>query len=119
MSLWLTDRAMTSSNDVLDHIDHAVKVGGVDHVSFGSDGPVLENRTPEEQMLKGMRDYARRNLGLPGAEKMPSHVVVPELNSPRRLYRLAEGLRKRGYKTDAIEKIIGGNFARLFREVCG
>jgi membrane dipeptidase len=119
MSLWLTDHATTSLDDVLDHIDHAVKVGGVDHVSFGSDGPVLENRTPKEQMLKTMRDYAQRNFGLPGAEKMPAHVLVPELNSPQRLYRLAEGLSKRGYRANAIEKIIGGNFVRLLREVCG
>jgi membrane dipeptidase len=44
---------------------------------------------------------------------------VRELNSPQRLLRLAEALAKRGYKDDAIEKIIGGNFVRLFREVCG
>lgn len=119
MSLWLTDRPTTSINDVLDHIDHAVKVGGVDHVSFGSDGPVLENPTPEDQQLKGMRGYAERNFGLPGAERIPSHVMVRELNSPKRLSRLAEGLERRGYKADAIEKIIGGNFARLFREACG
>jgi membrane dipeptidase len=91
----------------------------VDHVSFGSDGPVLENPTPEDQQLKGMRGYAERNFGLPGAERIPSHVMVRELNSPKRLSRLAEGLERRGYKADAIEKIIGGNFARLFREACG
>lgn len=119
MSLWLTERASTSINDALDHIGHAVKVGGVDHVSFGSDGPALENLTPEDQMLKGMRGYAERNLGLPGAERMPSHVIVRELNTPQRLYRLAEALTRRGYKAAAVEKIIGGNFARLFQEVCG
>lgn len=119
MSLWLTEREATSVNDVLDHIDHAVKVGGVDHVSFGSDGPALENPTREDQMLKGMRGYAERNLGLPGAERMPSHVIVRELNTPQRLYRLAEALTRRGYKAAAVEKIIGGNFARLFQEVCG
>jgi membrane dipeptidase len=119
MSLWLSTRPTTSVNDVLDHIDHAVKIAGVDHVSFGSDGPVLENTTPEDQYLKGMRGYYERNAGLPGAEWAPSHVIVRELNSPQRLYRLAEALTKRGYKADAVEKIIGGNFARLFQEVCG
>jgi membrane dipeptidase len=119
MSLWLTTRPTTSINDVLDHIDHAVKIAGVDHVSFGSDGPALENTTPEDQYLKGMRGYYERNAGLPGAEWAPFHVIVRELNSPQRLYRLAEALTKRGYKADAVEKIIGGNFARLFQEVCG
>jgi len=119
MSLWLTERETTSINDVLDHIDHAVKIGGVDHVSFGSDGPAIENTTPEDQYLKGMRGYAERNRGLPGAEWTPSHVIVREMNTPQRLYRLAEALAKRGYKAAAVEKIIGGNFARLFQEVCG
>lgn len=119
MSLWLTERATASVNDVLDHIDHAVKIGGVDHVSFGSDGPAIENTTPEDQYLKGMRGYAERNFGLPGAEWMPSHVIVRELNTPQRLYRLAEALTKRGYKAAEVEKIIGGNFLRLFQEVCG
>jgi membrane dipeptidase len=119
MSLWLTDRDTTSIDDVLNHIDHAVKIVGVEHVAFGSDGPVLENTTPEADELAGHQGYAKRNLGLPGAEKIPSHIHVRELNSPQRLLRLAEALAKRGYKEDAIEKIIGGNFVRLFREVCG
>jgi membrane dipeptidase len=119
MSLWLTDRDTTSIDDVLNHIDHAVKIAGVEHVAFGSDGPVLEDPTPEAEVLAGHQIYAKRNLGLPGAEKIPSHIHVRELNSPQRLLRLAEALAKRGYKDDAIEKIIGGNFVRLFREVCG
>jgi membrane dipeptidase len=117
MSLYLTDREATTIDDVVSHIDHAVKVGGIDHVSFGSDGPVLELLMEEE--LKGHQVYAKRNLGLPGAERIPSHVRVRELNSPKRLFNLGEALSKRGYKDDAIEKIIGGNFVRLFRDVCG
>lgn len=119
MSLWLTDRPTTSLDDVLDHIDHAVKIAGVEHVSFGSDGPILQNDTPEAKMLEGMRSYAQRNLGLPGAERVPNHVLVTALNSPQRLLRLAEGLARRRYKAADIDKIIGGNFVRLFREVCG
>lgn len=117
MTLWLTERDTTSINDVLDHIDHAVKIGGIEHVAFGSDGPALQLSIADE--LAGMKDYARRNLGLPGSEKIPDHCRVPELNSPKRLFNLADGLSKRGYKSDAVEKIIGGNFVRLFKDVCG
>src|SRR5574341_110383 len=110
MSLWLTDRNTASIDDVLNHIDHAVKIAGVEHVAFGSDGPVLEDPTPEAEVVAGHQSYARRNLGLPGAEKIPSHIHVRELSSPQRLLRLAEALAKRAYKDDVIEKIIGGNF---------
>jgi membrane dipeptidase len=50
MSLWLTDRDTTSIADVADHIDHVVKVGGIDLAGFGSDGPVLSDETPMEQI---------------------------------------------------------------------
>jgi microsomal dipeptidase-like Zn-dependent dipeptidase len=32
---------------------------------------------------------------------------------------LAAGLTKRGYKEDAIAKLLGGNFARVLGSVCG
>jgi membrane dipeptidase len=119
MSLWLTERETPSVEDVLDHIGHVVKVGGIDLAGFGSDGPVLRNDTPPEVMLQGMQGYARRNLGLPGAEAIPRHVLVQELNAPGRLLVLAEGLLRRGYKEDEVEKILGGNFVRVFREAVG
>ena len=119
MSLWLTARDTTSIDDVVAHIEHAVKVGGVEHVGFGSDGPVVEDTTPAADALKGQQSYAQRNLGLPGAERIPSHVTVAALNGPDRLWRLADALVKRGHKTSDVEKIIGANFLRVFGEACG
>ena len=119
MSMWLTDRDTSSVEDVLDHIDHAVGVGGIDLVGFGSDGPVLADDTPPEVALQGIAAYVERNAGLPGSERMPKHVAVAELNTPRRLALLAGGLARRGYAEDAIEKVLGRNFARVFAEACG
>jgi hypothetical protein len=42
--------------------------------SKGSDGPVLEDPTPKAEVLAGHQMYAKRNLGMPGAEKIPSHI---------------------------------------------
>lgn len=119
MSLWLTDRDKPSVEDVVDHIDHVAKVGGIDLAGFGSDGPVLADDTPPEMVLQGHRQFYRRNQGLPGSEREPKHVVVPDLNTPKRMQVLADALRRRGYKSDAVEKVLGGNFLRVFREVCG
>jgi membrane dipeptidase len=117
MTLWLTQEKKAGIDDVVRHIEHAVRVAGIDHVGFGSDGPVLQLNIEEE--LKGMQGYAKRNLGEPGAESIPVHVRVPELNSPARLEHLADALARRGFGSSDIEKLIGGNFARVFREVCG
>jgi microsomal dipeptidase-like Zn-dependent dipeptidase len=51
--------------------------------------------------------------------RRPLHVRVPELNQARRLLNLADALAGKGYGESEIEKIIGGNFLRLFREVIG
>lgn len=119
MSLWLTDRDSASIEDVVDHIDHVVKVGGIDLAGFGSDGPVLSDDTPPEQQVAGMAAYHRRNFGLPGSERIPKHVITRELNSPARLLVLADALARRGYAEDRIEKVIGGNFVRVFGAACG
>jgi microsomal dipeptidase-like Zn-dependent dipeptidase len=42
---------------------------------------------------------------------------LPDLNTPRRLETLADLLLARGHSEARVEKILGGNFARLFREV--
>lgn len=119
MSMWLTRNPQRSISDIIDHIDHVVKIAGVEHVCFGSDGPVLKNDAPEEAALKGSQSYYERNKGLPGAEWRPEHTWIKELNVPDRLKRLAEGLSKRGYSANDVDKITGGNFVRLFHDVCG
>jgi membrane dipeptidase len=47
--------------DVLDHIDHAVKVAGVDHVGLGAD---MYPRTPSPVGIRGVHDYPNITLGL-------------------------------------------------------
>lgn len=119
MSVWLTDRDKPSVEDVVDHLDYVVKVGGIGLAGFGSDGPVLADDTPPEIVLQGHRGFYHRNQGLPGSEREPKHVTVPDLNTPKRMQVLADALKRRGYKNDAVEKVLGGNFLRLFREACG
>jgi membrane dipeptidase len=120
MSVWLTDKPTVVLDDLLVHVDHAVKVAGVEHVGFGSDGNVLRTGGREPQGdLEGFKRFVERNKGLPGAEQLPRHMHVAELTGPDRLLRLAEGLERRGYKPADIEKILGGNFVRLLRDTLG
>ena len=44
---------------------------------------------------------------------------MPELNGPRRMEVVLQGLEKRGYKDDAIERIGGQNLYRLYADVIG
>ena len=47
--------------DLLDHIDHAVKIAGVDHVGLGAD---MYPRTPSPEGIRGAHDYGNITRGL-------------------------------------------------------
>ena len=74
--------------------------------------------TPE--FVKRHRDDVanRRRLGIsaPGEEEAV-YTFLPDLNAPRRLEARASLLLARGHSDTRVGKILGGNFARLFREV--
>ena len=73
--------------DVADHIDHVVKLAGIDHVAFGSDFDGVGDSLPYE--LKDVSDY------------------------PNLIYHLL----KRGYSEEDIEKICYKNIWRVWNEV--
>ena len=72
---------------VLKHIDHVVKLVGVDHVGIGSDYDGVGDSLPA-----GLKDVA----------------AYPNL---------IEGLLKRGYSEADIVKIMSGNTMRVWRQV--
>jgi membrane dipeptidase len=120
MTLWMTRKPTSSVEDIVDHIDHAVKVGGIDLVGFGSDQDVTGNPIPNEKYVPGLRGFARRNKGLPAGDPQDfQHVYAADINVPDRLLIIAQALARRGYKGDAIEKILGANFIRTFRGAVG
>ena len=98
-------------------IDHAIKICGVDHVGIGSDlstAPIDE--TPEylSEHKSFVDGRVRRGISAPD-EMRP--LFIPELNHPRRIEGVVRGLSQRKHSTAAIEKIIGGNFHRVFKEI--
>src|SRR5260221_2070798 len=72
---------------VADHIDHVVKLIGIDHVGLGSDFDGVDGSLP---------------AGLSDVSMYPNLVYV---------------LLKRGYTEKDIEKINGGNFRRIWQQV--
>lgn len=82
---------------VLDHVDHVVKVAGIEHVGLGSDADVdaIDPRT----------------------NRVRPRYTVLGLRHPRRVFELTEGLIKRGYTDRHIEMILGDNFRRVLNEI--
>ncbi len=105
--------------DVVQHIEHALDVCGEDHVGIGTDG----DATTIDDMAAYRRAIAvevrqRRQAGV-GAAGETSQVVplIPDLMGPTQFQKLADMLLMRGHSSARIEKLLGGNFLRLMREV--
>ena len=101
--------------DYLQHLDHAVKVCGEDHVGIGTDIPFLHVGEEELAELK-RRTEERKAAGIaaPGEDR-PAY--IPDLNTERKLELVTDALLKRGYKSAAVEKILGGNFRRVLADI--
>jgi membrane dipeptidase len=103
----------------LEHLDHALKVAGSDHVGIGSDG-VLDtfSDTPEQRkaFADDMANRKRQGIAAPEEDRPP---YSPDLNTTHRLEIIAAGLSKRGYPPDVVEKVLGKNFYRAFGEIWG
>lgn len=74
-------------NNVLDHIDRAVELAGIDHVGLGSDYDGVGDTLP---------------VGLKDVSEYPN---------------LVAGLMDRGYSEESIRKILGGNLMRVWAAV--
>lgn len=107
------------AEDLIRHLEHAVEICGEDHVGLGTDGPIGGALINEAFIAAARKQHdARVNAGIaaPG-ETADVYTLIPEYNEPRRFKLLADDLARRGWSTGRIEKILGGNFARLFTEV--
>jgi membrane dipeptidase len=115
---YLKPGAQPMAEDVVRHVEHAVKVAGEDHVGVGTDGAISAVDLTPEYKARFEADIARRKqagVGAPG-EVAGVYTFVPDLNTPQRIQKLGELLAARGHGASRIDKILGGNFARLFRE---
>lgn len=116
---FLSPGRVPTLDDVMTHIEHAIGVCGEDHVGIGSDLSV----TPidgSDAYWAAHRDFVAgrvaRGIAAP-AEDPDVLFTVPDLNSPRRMERIADAMAARGHTDVRIEKVLGGNWVRLFREV--
>jgi membrane dipeptidase len=115
---FLRTQGQPMAADLIRHIEHAVDVCGEDHVGLGTDGGISRIELTPEYLKRFQEDVAnRRRLGIsaPG-ETEGVYTFLPDLNTPRRFETLAGLLRERGHSEARVGKILGGNFARLFRE---
>jgi membrane dipeptidase len=99
----------------LDHVDHAVRVAGIDQVGLCTD---FEIRGIQSWATKATWYEPRLQIFKPSyAVRWPPW--IPELDAPTRFRTVARGLARRKYPAGQIEKILGSNWVRYFRDALG
>jgi len=86
---FLTSNPPAEISDVIQHVDHIVNLVGVDYVAIGSDFDGIGTNVV---------------LGLEDVSKYPD---------------LTLALLEHGYTEQEVAKFLGGNFKRVFEQVCG
>lgn len=118
---FLTLDSRPKGSDLVRHIEHIANVAGEDHVGIGTDNGVLP-RVINEETRKTNREWAlgRIKAGIASPGEGPDvFPLVADYNSIDRYRRLADGLARRGWSASRLEKLLGGNFLRVYRDAWG
>jgi membrane dipeptidase len=112
---FVSDKPRSGLEDLLNHYDHVIQLVGPDHVGIGTDFglPGWKGTEPDEVWERHRRIYGEREWkALKG--RFPPY--IDEVNDARRYWTVAEGLKRRGHSVDDIEKILGLNLLRVYKE---
>jgi len=107
-----------TATDVIAHIEHIANVAGEDHVGIGTDNGVLPQQLDAEARRK-LDDWQKQRIAAgiaaPG-EAIGVYPMVEDLNRADRYRWIAAQLQRRGWTQSRVEKLMGGNFLRVYRE---
>jgi len=110
---FLSPKEPTTVENVVDHIDHVVRLVGLEHVGIGSDADLNGyDDMPAEQ-------YARLRASYKDSYAFRAKIDTDGFDHPQKIYDLTESLIRRGYTDAQIEAVLGGNFKRLLQQTWG
>jgi membrane dipeptidase len=97
----------TTVADMADHIDHVVKLVGIEHVGIGSDADLngYDDMPPDQ--------YKQLKAGYKASYAFRDKIDIDGFDHPQKIFDLTEELIRRGYSDANIRLVLGGNFRRL------
>lgn len=101
----------TTIEHCLDHFDHVKKLIGPEHLGVGSDIDLWGYDKMPAEANKQLRASYKGSYGF--REK----IDIEGIDHPKRMFDLTEGLIRRKYTDGEIQGILGGNFARVLKQI--
>jgi membrane dipeptidase len=118
---YLTPDQHPKAEDLLRHVEHIANVAGEDHVGIGTDNgvlPIVLDADTKAKLDENQRMRIKTGIAAPG-EAVGVYPFMDDYNSLDRYRRFANDLAKRGWSEARLEKLMGGNFLRVYREAWG
>jgi membrane dipeptidase len=105
--MFVKDRDPTTIEDIVDHVDHVVKIAGIEHVGVGTDADLMGyDHMPADQ-------YAQLKASYKASYAFRDKIDTDGFDHPRKIYDLTAALLRRGYSAANVQAVLGGNFYRL------
>jgi membrane dipeptidase len=118
---FLTADGHPKAADLIAHVEHVAKVAGEDHVGLGTDNgvlPIVLDPETKKKIDEWQAGRIKAGIAAPG-EAVGVYTWVEDYNSIDRYRRFADDLAKRGWSQARLEKLMGGNFLRVYKEAWG
>lgn len=113
MRPFLTAKKQDALPAYFDHLVHAIRVAGAEHVAIGSDR--------DHRVITLTPEYLAELKREEGSQVVDNELpyFIAELNGPRRMEVVWDGLVKRGLASADVERVMGRNLRRLYGDVIG
>lgn len=109
--MFVSAREPATVETVVDHIDHVVRLVGIEHVGIGSDADLFGYDALPPDQRKQLHAAYKASYGFRERDDTDG------FSGPDKIFELTAALVRRGYSDANIEAILGGNFRRLLGAV--
>lgn len=116
VNFFVSNKPRSTLDDFIAHIEHVARLVGVEHVGIGTDSSIggWRQSFPDEKTFWDFHDQFKFK---PGADvRWPP--FIEELDVPEKFHVIRRRLQGKFSAAD-IDKILGGNFMRIYREIIG
>ena len=110
---FLTSKKRDNLDEYFKHLQHAINVAGIEHVCIGSDRDHRVIKDTPEELAELYKEEG------PNFVDNDWPLYMTSLNGPRRMEVVWDGLKKLGLSEADLQKVMGQNLYRLYKEVIG